>query len=104
MPFLFPTSVCCYVLFAVAKASIFPEWFKYFPDIFLHQTLKYGVCILLKLSNCLWLDNVVPDGANWHHIAKSQTNGFIEKRYSYEFTISNNIFFILNKVFDILNF
>jgi hypothetical protein len=30
---------------------------------------------------------VVPDGADWHHIAKSQTNGFIEKSYQYEFTI-----------------
>ena len=29
----------------------------------------------------LWFGNVVSDGDDWHHIAKSQTNGFIEKSY-----------------------
>ena len=28
----------------------------------------------------LWFGNVVSDGADWHHIAKWQTNGFIEIR------------------------
>ena len=47
---------------------------------------------------------MVSDGADGTIIAKSQTNRFIEKNYQYEFTIFYNKYFMLNMVFDILNF
>ena len=78
-----------------------------FVSIFLEEITK-NVFKLFKSSLPAFGASVIiimSDGADWHHIAKSQTNGFIEKLYiNMNLLFFNNKFFVLNKVFDILNF
>ena len=50
------------------------------------------------------LAKMVSDGADGTIIAKSQTNGLIKKNFGVNLLFFNNKFFILNKVFEILNF
>ena len=47
---------------------------------------------------------MVSDGADGTIIAKSQTNGLFKKKFDVNLLFFNNKFFILNKVFEILNF
>ena len=77
-----------------------------FVSIFLEEITK-NVFKLFKSSLPAFGASIIIimlDGANWHHIAKSQTNGFIEKVINMNLLFFNNKFFVLNKVFDILNF
>ena len=51
--------------------------FIYIPKYFIHKALQIITLHYIRL----WIGNVVSDGVDWHHIAKSQMNGFIEKSY-----------------------
>ena len=61
---------------------------------------KFTLITYFNKSICLWFGNVVPIGTILHHIAKSQINGFIEKKVIYmNLLFFNNKFFLLCKVF-----
>ena len=51
------------------------------------KNCKFILMTFFSKSICLTCGNVVPDGADWHHIAISKTNGCIKKSYLQEFSI-----------------